>query len=101
MPHRKSRRRAGSSTRKWSSAVTRHSNALDPPQGVFSKDDPNAIARALKRSAERSTRRKSSPFRSALSMLTFNINRAGRGLSARCRRVLEAAKGRLRELYAK
>ena len=88
-------------TRKWSSAVTRNSNALDLARGVFRNDDPAAIARSLKRSAERSSRRKSSPYRSALSMLTFYINRAGRSLSARRRRILEAAKGRLRELYAK
>jgi hypothetical protein len=87
--------------RKWSSDVTRHSNALDLPKGLFRKQDPAAIARGLKRSAERSRRRKTSPFRSALSMLTFYINRAGKSLSARQRRVLQAAKGRLRELYAK
>ncbi len=92
------RRRRG---RKWSSEVTRHSNALDLPKGLFRKQDPGAIARGLKRSAERSRRRKTSPFRSALSMLTFYINRAGKSLSARQRRVLQAAKGRLRELYAK
>jgi uncharacterized protein DUF3175 len=97
----KSRRARASKTRKWSSAVTQHSNALDLPKGLFQKDDPAAIARGLKRSAERSTRRKASPFRSALSMLTFYINRAGRNLSARQRHTLEAAKGRLRELYAK
>jgi hypothetical protein len=90
-----------SRTTRWSSAVTQHSNALDLPKGLFQKQDPDAIARGLKRSAEHSQRRKSSPFRSALSMLTFYINRAGKQLSARQRRVLEAAKGRLRELYAK
>ena len=94
-------RRRSSRSRKWSGAVTRHSNALDLPQGLFNQDDPQAIARGLKRSAERSTRRKSSPFRSALSMLTFYINRAGNNLSARRRRILETAKRRLRELYAK
>ena len=94
-------RRRSSRTRKWSGAVTRHSNALDLPRGLFNRDDPQAIARGLKRSAERSTRRKSSPFRSALSMLTFYINRAGNNLSARRRRILETAKRRLRQLYAK
>ena len=97
----KSGRRRSSKTRKWSSEVTKHSNALDLPKGIFQKDDPGAIARGLKRSAEQSRRRKSSPFRSALSMLTFYINRAGKGMSARRRRVLERAKGRLREMYAK
>ena len=93
------RRKRPAQRRKWSSAVTQHSNALDLSPGVFQKDSPDAIARSLKRSAERSARRKSSPYRSALSMLTFYINRAGRNLSARRRRILEAAKGRLRELY--
>ena len=97
----KSGGRRSSKTRKWSSEVTKHSNALDLPKGIFQKDDPAAIARGLKRSAEQSQRRKSSPFRSALSMLTFYINRAGKGMSARRRRVLERAKGRLREMYAK
>ena len=97
----KSGGRRSSKTRKWSSEVTKHSNALDLPKGIFQKDDPGAIARGLKRSAEQSRRRKSSPFRSALSMLTFYINRAGKGMSARRRRVLERAKGRLREMYAK
>ena len=100
MAHAQSHRRS-SRTRKWSGAVTTHSNALDLPPGLFNKDDPDAIARGLKRSAERSTRRKSSPFRSALSMLTFYINRAGKNLSARRRRILQKAKERLRELYAK
>jgi hypothetical protein len=101
MAHAKSRRRRSSGKRKWSGAVTKHSNALDLPQQLFRKDDPEAIARGLKRSAEHSTRRKSSPYRSAMSMLTFYINRGGRNLSARRRRILETAKGRLRELYAK
>jgi uncharacterized protein DUF3175 len=97
----RSRRRRSTKTRKWSAQVTQHSNALDLPKGIFSKDDPAAIARGLKRSAEQSHRRKSSPFRSALSMLTFYINRAGSNMSARRRRVLEQAKSRLRELCAK
>jgi Protein of unknown function (DUF3175) len=97
----KSRRRPSTKSRKWSAQVTEHSNALDLPKGIFQKDDPAAIARGLKRSAEQSHRRKSSPFRSALSMLTFYINRAGRNMSARRRRVLEQAKGRLRAMYAK
>ena len=94
-------RRRPSRAPKWSGAVTRHSNALDLPHGLFKQDDPEAIARGLKRSAEHSTRRKSSPFRSALSMLTFYINRGGKNLSARRRRILQTAKQRLRELYAR
>src|SRR5205085_11234037 len=97
----KSRRRPLPGRRKWSAQVTKHSNALDLPEGIFKKDNPAAIARGLKRSAEQSHRRKSGPFRSALSMLTFYINRAGKNMSARRRRILQQAKGRLREMYAR
>jgi hemerythrin-like domain-containing protein len=83
-------------TKKWSRKVTRTSNALDLQKDVFTKDDPKAIARSLKRSAERSKRRKSSPFRSAMSMLTFYVNRAGKHLSKRRLRILERAKDALR-----
>src|SRR6266542_5310825 len=85
--------------RRWSKRVTQTSNALDLDEGVFSKDDPSSIARSLKRSADRSRRRKSDPYRSAMSMLTFYINRAGKSLSAAQRRRLEAAKDELRRLY--
>jgi uncharacterized protein DUF3175 len=71
-----------SKARRWSQAVTRHSNALDLGRDVFAQADPKRIARSLKRSADRSQRRKSSPFRSAMSMLTFYINRAGDQLSS-------------------
>ena len=81
---------------KWSAEVTAHSNAMDLEEGVFEKDDPKAIARSLKRSAERSHRRKASPFQSAMSMLTFYINRAGKNLSDADRRKLEQAKQALR-----
>jgi len=70
-------------------------------EGVFSKDDPRSIARSLKRSADRSRRRKSDPFRSAMSMLTFYINRAGKQLSRSRRKQLEAAKDELRDLYGR
>jgi hypothetical protein len=86
---------------KWSQEVTRHSNALDLEPGVFTFDDPKAIAQSLKRSAEASSRRKSTPYRSAMSMLTFYINRAGKDLPAERRRVLEAAKGELRRAFEK
>jgi len=86
-------------TRRWSQEVRRHSDALDLERDVFKQRDPKRIARSLKRSAERSARRKSSPFRSAMSMLTFYINRAGAQLSATQRRRLEAAKNELRALY--
>ncbi len=87
--------------RKWSAKVTRDSHALALDKGVFTLKSPRAIARSLKRSAERSHARKSSPQRSALSMLTFYINRAGSSLSATQRRTLEAAKGELRKLFGK
>jgi hypothetical protein len=85
--------------KKWSQRVTETSNALDLDPGVFSRDDPRSIARSLKRSADSSRRRKSDPFRSAMSMLTFYINRAGKNLSKTRRARLEAAKEELRDLY--
>jgi hypothetical protein len=81
--------------------VTRGSNALDLESGVFRKRTPRAVAASLKRSADASTRRKADPFRSAMSMLVFFINRAGRVLSRERRRVLEAAKDELRKLYGR
>lgn len=87
--------------KRWSKWVTEHSNALDLEDGIFTKRDPRSIARSLKRSADRSRRRKSTPYRSALSMLTFYINRAGTNLSATSRRRLQAAKAELRQLYRK
>jgi hypothetical protein len=92
------RRKAAS---RWSGEVTRHSNALDLQRGVFSYDDPKRIARSLKRSAERSKRRKADPYRSALSMLTFYINRAGKNLPAARKRVLERAKSELRRQFGR
>jgi len=90
------------STKRWSGEVTAHSNALDLDQGVFALKDPTAIAQSLKRSADRSKRRRaSSPFRSAMSMLTFYVNRAGDNLTAERRRTLEAAKDELRRLYGR
>ena len=83
------------------SVSTRESNALDLKQGVFKSRSPRKIAASLKRSAEHSRRRKSSPYRSAMSMLTFYINRAGRDLPAGQKRVLEKAKDELRDLFDK
>ena len=88
-------------TRKWSGRVTRESNALDLRHGVFRLDDPRKIAASLKRSAERSHRRKADPYRSALSMLTFYINRAGKILPASRRKKLNDAKGELKKLFHK
>lgn len=98
---RKARKPAARKTRRWSGRVTRESDALDLRQGVFKLDDPRKIAASLKRSAEQSHRRKADPYRSALSMLTFYINRGGRNLSARRKRILEAAKPCLRELFGR
>jgi TPP-dependent indolepyruvate ferredoxin oxidoreductase alpha subunit len=95
---RTTHRRGG---RKWSAKVTRENHALELEKGVFTRKSPRAIARSLKRSAERSHARKSAPLRSAISMLTFYINRAGSGLSATQRTTLEAAKGELRKLFGK
>jgi hypothetical protein len=85
----------------WSRDVTRTSNALDLEPGVFTWSDPGAIARSLKRSAEHSKRRRTDPFRSAMSMLTFYINRAGNKLDPAQRERLEAAKDELRILYGR
>lgn len=86
---------------KWSQDVTEHSDALDLEEGVFTQSDPRKIAQSLKRSAEHSHRRKGTPFQSAMSMLTFYINRAGDELDAKQRKVLENAKGELRALFGK
>lgn len=87
--------------KRWSQQVTETSNALDLEPGVFSWDDPRRIACSLRRSAENSDRRKSSAFRSAMSMLNFYINRAGKNLPAKQREILDKAKDELRELYGK
>ena len=98
-------RRQGARTharlKRWSARVTHRSDALDLEAGVFKRRRPRAIALSLKRSAERSKRRKASPFRSAMSMLTFYINRAGKELSSGRRKALESAKGELRKLFRK
>jgi hypothetical protein len=86
---------------RWSQDVTRYSNALDLEHGVFTFRDPRRIAASLKRSAESSTRRKGDPFRSALSMLTFYINRAGKNLSAQRRATLMRAKQELRREFGR
>ncbi len=87
--------------RNWSARVTRESDALDLEEGVFTWRDPRRIALSLKRSAEASRRRKSTPFRSAMSMLVFYINRAGRHLDPEQKAILEAAKTELRKLYGR
>ena len=92
---------ATSKKHRWSARVTRSSNALDLEQNVFEKDDPHAIALSLKRSAEHSKRRKSEPYRSAMSMLTFYINRAGKNLTKKRVAILEKAKDELRAVFGR
>jgi hypothetical protein len=101
MPARKKsvKSATGRGASRWSAEVTRHSSALDLEPGVFTWKDPARIAASLKRSAETSTRRKAGPYRSALSMLTFYINRAGAKLRAPQRTVLETAKVELRRKF--
>lgn len=90
-----------SSVKRWSQSVTENSNALDLEHGVFALGSPTAIARSLKRSADTSKRRKGSPFQSAMSMLNFYINRAGKGLSAHGKKLLNDAKAELQRLYGR
>ena len=85
--------------RHWSQNVTAHSNALDLDRDVFTKHDPHEIALSLKHSAEHSKRRRGTPFQSAMSMLTFYINRAGKDLDPKQKRVLEDAKDELRKVF--
>lgn len=85
----------------WSSYVTKHSIALDLEEGVFTWDDPKTIAASLKHSADASTRRKAKPFQSAMSMLNFYINRAGKNLNPERRKILEGTKIELRKLFGK
>jgi hypothetical protein len=94
-------KRATKGTRRWSGRVTKTSNALDLERSVFTWKDPKRIAASLKRSAERSKRRKGTPYQSAMSMLNFYINRAGKSLGAEQRRVLERAKGELRRQFGR
>jgi len=98
---RKRKKQTRAKGRRWSQRVTKESDALTLEKGVFTKATPRKIAASLKRSAERSRRRKSGAYRSAMSMLTFYINRGGKGLSAARKKKLEKAKDELRDLYGK
>jgi hypothetical protein len=98
---RKTSSRKRATGRRWSQRVTEGSDALDLEGGVFRLNDPKRIAASLKRSAERSRRRKSDPYRSAMSMLTFYVNRAGRTLPAGQKRTLQHAKDELRKKFAR
>jgi hypothetical protein len=101
MPKERKKDEAPGERENWSRQVTETSHALELEEGVFTLADPREIALSLKRSAEASRQRKSEPFRSAMSMLTFYLNRAGRQLSAEQRERLEAAKDELRALYGR
>lgn len=93
--------RRGVRGRKWSARVTRTSDAMDLEKGVFKSDDPKKIARSVQRSAERSSRRKAGPYRSAVSMISFYENRGGTNLSARKRQVLRRAKRELKREFGR
>ena len=90
-----------STKKKWSAAVTEHSDALDLENNIFESKDPKKIAASLKKSAEQRTRKKSAPYRSAMSMLTFYINRAGKNLDASQKEVLEKAKSELKKAFGR
>jgi hypothetical protein len=97
--NRRKKKSSKRETHRWSAEVTQHSNALDLERDVFKSKDPRKIALSLKRSAERSTRRKGTPYQSAMSMLNFYINRAGTNLPKKQKRILENAKDELRNVF--
>jgi hypothetical protein len=90
-----------SGKKKWSADVTQHSDALDLKKGVFTSSDPKKVAQSLERSAEKSKRKKSTSYQSAMSMLNFYINRAGKNLPAGKKKVLTKAKDELKAMHAK
>jgi hypothetical protein len=92
---------AKAASKRWSARIAKTSNALDLDRGVFTWKDPKRIARSLRRSAQQSKRRKADPYRSALSMLTFSINRAGKNLPATRRKILKRTKDELRRQFDK
>ena len=100
---RKSRRSLGEGgkARRWSARVTQRSNALDLQRNIFKSTNPRRIALSLKRSAEASKRRKGTPYQSAMSMLNFYINRAGKNLPQKQKRVLQQAKDELRDVFGR
>jgi uncharacterized protein DUF3175 len=87
--------------KKWSKKVTKHSNAMDLEKDVFKQTDPKKIAESVKRSAEKSKRRKAEPFQSAMSMINFYENRGGKNISAVQKKVLDASKNELRKLFGR
>jgi hypothetical protein len=100
-PKKTAKPRGETGAKRWSQEVTEHSDALDLERDVFTLNDPREIADSLKHSAEQSRRRKSDPYRSAMSMLTFYINRAGTNLTSERKRVLERAKDELRKAFGR
>jgi hypothetical protein len=94
-----SKTHGGSKRNRWSAKITKHSDALDLQPSVFKSQDPHKIAPLLKRSAQASKRRKGTPFQSAMSMLNFYINRAGKSLPQKQKRVLERVKDELRDVF--
>jgi hypothetical protein len=99
--HRRLARPRRPANSRWSAEVTKHSDALDLERGIFSSSSPRRIALSLKQSAEKSSRRKSSPFQSAMSMLNFYINRGGKGLTAARKKILNRAKDELRRVFGR
>ena len=97
----KTRKKSSKAGRRWSAKVTKHSDALDLERDVSKSRDPHKIAVSLKRSAERSTRRKGTHYQSAMSMLNFYINRAGKNLPQKHKRILENAKDELRDVFGR
>ncbi len=96
-----SKGRDDSKNRRWSDRVIKHSDALDLESKIFKSTNPRRIALSLKRSAQASKRRKGTPYQSAMSMLNFYINRAGKSLSQKQKRVLERAKDELRDVFGR
>jgi len=96
-----SKGRDDSKNRRWSDRITKHSDALDLESKIFKSTNPRRIALSLKRSAQASKRRKGTPYQSAMSMLNFYINRAGKSLPQNQKRVLERAKDELRKVFGR
>ncbi len=100
-PAKKTAKKTQKKPRKWSAKVTEKSDALDLETKVFKSGNPRKVAKSLKRSSDTSKRRKGTPLQSAMSMLNFYINRAGKNLPAKDKKVLDDAKEELRQLYGK
>jgi Protein of unknown function (DUF3175) len=98
---KRTKTKSAKSSRRWSQRVTEESDALDLEQGVFAQKDPKRLAASLKRSAQRSKRRRSDPYRSAMSMLTFYVNRAGKTLPRGQKKILQQAKDELRRQFGR